>query len=109
MPALHAKTPVHVVANARHSPRHGCAVAVLCASISGVLTHLSGTGKKLSASDSEPQRIRAWMSIAVGLSGARIQLRAMSALARWRQSVGVSCMLPCTLVQSNEKIFVFAI
>lgn len=76
------------------------------------MTQLDDTdreGKKLSASDSEPQRICAWVSIALGLSGARIQLRAMSALARWRQSVGVSCMLPCTLVQSNEKIFVFAI
>jgi hypothetical protein len=25
MPALHAKTPLRVVANARHRPRHGCA------------------------------------------------------------------------------------
>jgi hypothetical protein len=26
MPALHAKTPLLVVANARHSPRYGCAL-----------------------------------------------------------------------------------
>jgi hypothetical protein len=30
-------------------------MAALCALISGVLTHLSGTGKKLSASDSIPK------------------------------------------------------
>ncbi|WP_343735091.1 hypothetical protein [Acidovorax sp.] len=26
MPALHAKTPLLIVANARHSPRYGCAL-----------------------------------------------------------------------------------
>ncbi|MEI2746470.1 MAG: hypothetical protein V9G22_14085 [Ottowia sp.] len=26
MPALHAKTPLLVVANARHGPSHGCAL-----------------------------------------------------------------------------------
>jgi hypothetical protein len=47
MPALPAKTPSLVVANARHS----LAMAALCASIENVLTRLSDTVEKPSTSE----------------------------------------------------------